>query len=763
MKKRIYAILTALTVLTLVMMGCSTDVDPDDGKKGETNNVKTLSSMSLAGGDQKVAPGTAARADTLAGVNKERAKEINLPTAVATAGKVAVTLEYPANFKGVAKIAVFKASDTPDESKFETYNDTQKPSFDFVDGDLIYVKMTAEDKTVYYYGYKVFIGWDASLNEDVKFLENNNALEADITLGEPKSSISAIGEEDEGKVQFNSEGRSFTVIVAPNDPAAKVEISINAAATTPTWVEVGEGVTVTYSNDTGNYLYVRVTSSNTIAVNYYKLKVVLLRSVNIPYGTPPSIDASTYNTWWDDPANATDWLDINRINKTETQAIMSKDPLVRSFGRAKLAWDAEGMYIYAQVWEKNITYADGPSDSAYTKSSVELFINESNGRTGTVASSVNENGGQYRLGANNVRSGPQTPITEAFNALDKSDAKAWTAGNFPYISQAPQETSITNGYVVVFQAPWLFPDKYPLVDNKQITIELQINATDPDDPNGGRTGVINWNNENSNSYSSVANFGQATLKLNGKTLGALGATITTQPKNQTIVAGSGTTVSELSVDATSPDGGDLTFAWYKSTDGTISADDAKVADGKTYTPTIDTTAESKSYYYARVTNSKGGGSTVRTSSVATITVYTPVVATGDVELLPVEPKVFTLVEGYATVGNYPFKVDLADYTKLEIWYTVPTPSAAAGQYNNDFFVEFTGSDGAAPTGIDYNASAVLKDADDNFAGLSYNLSAANKALSGGGSAKIEIKNKANGSHKDQEATITSIKLILGTP
>jgi len=764
MKKLLFATLTALTVFALVMTGCPTDGGTEDGKKSD---VRTLGSISLEGGDQKVSPGNGARGDTLSDLlTNKKAKDLNLPAAVT--GQVGVTLTFGSGFKGSATIAQVEKGGTVTEGNFnKTYTENPKTEFIFTDEDQLFVKVTAENGSSSYYWFKVLIGWDASLS-DIILVDAVTELavgNVDVTLGEPGATAAAA---EEGKIQFNAKGNKFGVKGVATDEAAKVGISLNGTD----WITLKNGDDVTFADDKDNFLYFEVKSSNDKNTNYYKVKVVTLRSVDIPYGTPAKIDANDIDdAWWNDDKNATGWLDINRLNKTETGTTYEDAPLGdRTFGRAKLAWDEGGMYIYAQVWEINITQTEESGSSNHTVSSVELFINESNSRTGTVASSVNENGGQYRLGANNVRSGPQSNQTDAFNALNRSSAKKWTNGDFPY-TMPNIVTNVKNGYVVMFQAPWLFPDKYPLVDNKALTIEIQINAINPQDSNGGRVGVLNWNNENSNSYNQVDNFGDATLKLNGNTMGALGAQITTQPKNQSIKVGSGGTVNELSVDATSPDSGTLTFEWYKVTSAVAEGGD-KVGEGKTYTPTgISTDAAGVYYYYAKVTNTKGTlKPSVRTSNVTIITVYVPAAASGDIELLP--PTVTKAIPAsYGDVIPLPFSVELGDYTKLEVWYSIANAAKEPPDVpnNNDFFIEVMGSDGVTINvpdgeggynGVNYNASGLLTDDSGNFAGTYYNITPAYAAAVGGGQAKITIKHKPDNGNGGKDVTITSVKLIL---
>ena len=615
MKKKLFlAIPAALTAFALVMTACPTGSSPGKTSGGENDDetYRLLTSLSLQGGEQNVTASGKARSETLSEIEP---RDINLSTAAAV-NKVEVTLNYTGNFKGKATIAKEAAGVELSDASFTTvYNPSAKPSFNFADGDLLYVKMTAKNgKDYYYYGYKVLIGWDASLNS-IKLVDKDTGLpvgNVDIDLKEPKKSIAEIGVNDESIIQFNAKGEKFGVTGVPNDSAAAVKISTNGTD----WTTLANGDEITFAD--GDYLYFYVKSPNGKAEAYYKVKIILLRSVAIPYGTPPKIDAEDRDDdWWNDPANATGWLDINRTNINETQAILDMDPKDRSFGRAKLAWDVEGIYLYAQVWEQNITEVTEAGGSNHTVSSVELFICESNERTGTVAASTNENGGQYRLGANGEKTGPQTNQTDAFNALGQSNAVKYTGGAAGNMPTSPQSepggigTTVTTGYVLVYQAPWLFYDKYSLGDGKMVGIEIQINATGD---NGNRVGVLNWNSASTNSYTSLAAFGEGTLKLGeGVTMGARRPQITTQPADQTIlIKTSGTdAIKQLTVAATSPESGTIGADWYQTTlpDDFDIAGKTSVGTGLSYTPTVSNATEGVYYYFARVSNTVTGKAT----------------------------------------------------------------------------------------------------------------------------------------------------------
>ena len=542
-----------------------------------------------------------------------------------------------------------------------TYSATNKPTFTFADEDKLYVQMTAENGvSVSYYAYQILIGWDAGMSK-IQFTTNSNqnVSAVDVTIGQGKATVAGIEEADWGQVQFNTSGNAFKVTAVPAGAGATAVIGTDGTDFTTT----ANGALITFSATAENFLYVKVTSANTKGILFYKFKVTLQRSVEIPYAAvaptiPTTIDKAAIDgalkTWWENPNNATDWLPINRQNKTETgmgNEYDQLDPKLRTFGRAKLAWDSKGIWVYGQIYENNIIATT--SGQQHTQSSLELFINENAAaNTGGIS---NASGGQYRLGAElasgntNLTSGaPDTAVT-AFRNLGKFKAASWKDGSFKTIVDPFQETDVTNGYIVLFQAPWRFTTQYPLVKDKKITIELQINAMGATT----RIAVLNWNNENSNSYGSIANYGQAILTMpEGADLPALEPSISTQPAAQKVNQNAANVA--LSVTAATADSGTLSFQWYKAaaataapaTDTKVGTADAGVAGTpasgvtpytSTYTPDISTATTSDNYYYVIVTNTKGTGgnatTATRTSNVAAYRVIDPNATAVDLELV----------------------------------------------------------------------------------------------------------------------------------
>jgi len=472
----------------------------------ELSNNTTLISIQIADSAERAAM-NANRSDVLGNI----AYLAEVPLSAGKSNNAAITLRFAMTFNGTAKIAVVAASATVGEGDFTIeYNPGSKPLRNFADGDKLYVKMTAEDGvTVRYYGFQVIIGADATLYDIVFSHTYNIGFPSPVTeeinvdsLGEALNTLSDFNADNQGQIQFKvlQPATGFKIQAVSNDPDATVTMSMNGSG----W-NINNDANVIFNE--GDYLYVKVVSGNQQVTRYYKIGIYLKGPVQIPYGTPATINAASPDAKWN---GASEWLPINRpgIDGADWLELPDAD---KSFGQAKLMWDENGLWVYAQVWEKNVSLvgADADGSGEHMVSSVELFINEAYSAgvtTGNVTQS-NNNGGQYRMGANGERSGSPTAAVTAFNTLGKYSAQKYT-GNMPAAPDSIKLNDINNGYAVIFQAPWRFTSQYPLADNKKISIELQINVTGSD---GSRIGVLNWNNISSGSYMSLADYGEAVL------------------------------------------------------------------------------------------------------------------------------------------------------------------------------------------------------------------------------------------------------------
>jgi len=758
----------------------------------------TLSSISIAGG---------ANATTISGSTNAVLTGVTTlcPVNVSNSLKdnAEITLTFGSTFRGEAQVAKIGASATISESDFGTafdYNDPTKPKFNFVDGDKLYIKLTAENgTTVKYYGYNVLVGWDATLS-DILFNNTstwtNTATQISVdSLGTPQTDTANFPDTEAGKIQFKVTQPSpggFYIKGAKNDPDQTVTISKDGT----TWV-AGDGTQRIFFAE-GDSLYVKVVPQNSQATTkYYKITIALQRSVNIPYGTVTGTpDAANIGTDWD---GATDWLFINRANATEGSGWLDQDVADRSHGRAKLMWNEDGVWVYVEVWEKVVSANTGD----HTVSSVELFINEAYPgpyTTNAVTGSGDKNGGQYRLGANGELTGPNDANTGAFRALGKASAVKVPTGMGTYTEAI---NSLDSGYKVLFQAPWRFPDLYALAADKQIGIELQINATGA---TGTRVGVLNWNNVSSNSYSSLADYGEANLKLPaGQALKPQRPVIGTQPANVKVDVGAAT-IPAFTVAATSVDGGTPSYQWYQADDATAAGTAITGATSATYTPTttdVDLTQEGDFFFYVVVTNVKDGvSSTPVPSNRVKVTVVNPDNAVYSIELVKSShanyvaasssnPKsgglVFTNEGGW---GNYaqvtgadlplPATLDLSGYSRIEFVYTCfigNTQFDTEAQYtsNNRWSLDFgprvfSGTN-ASLGDFGNNASEPNPSVTNKYCTSNWNLIQVMKDgdFSGGqGRIGIWAMNKTNGAGtpatpKVDTIVVKSVRLIATSP
>jgi uncharacterized repeat protein (TIGR02543 family) len=472
--------------------------------------------------------------------------------------------------------------------------------FDTIDdGDEIYVKVTSADGSVIsYYGFTVAIGRDATLRS-VTF--DGQAVDELGTF-----STTSLADATAGAILMAAPQPTagFIVVVSQTDSEAQIvqfgKIVNNAiVVTNPN----AQGNVVIKFNDE-ELLGVEVKSSNGKVTNYYKIRVELQPTMEIAYGTPKlyNTTAQTDTTyvdpiWTNDASPA--WIPIAKQNRAETDAEFFADPSTK--GHAKLLWDNDGLWLYVDIETEYISTEVG-SAGDHDGSNVELFINEA---YPTINSgNYNSIGGQYRVdSSNNVTGDP----SDAATALrDSGKYKTWKTDK---------------GYAVMLQAPWRFKDTYPLKDNKDISLEVQINAAGP--TLNKRIGVLKWYNTTANTYQNASALAPGKLAPNPNA-GAGEPVINTQPASETVIALNGV-MSELEVKAESPNtDGVLSYQWYKATNA--AGEGGTAVSGATnakFTPTDSVAEETIYYYYVIVTNTKGGESKTKQSNVAAVRISDP--------------------------------------------------------------------------------------------------------------------------------------------
>jgi hypothetical protein len=379
----------------------------------------------------------------------------------------------------------------------------------------------------------------------------------------------------------------------------------------------------------------------------------------IKYGTPVIKDSAQkyIDPKWN---SVTSVFPLEKIYETDTNMEFWVPGSTTGIGRA--LWDETGVYVYVKVTDGKV---DTEGSATHEQDSVELFINEavqSNGDVITTPKGIADKGGQYRVSADGLSSGDPTAAAEAMTKVS-----GWRT---------------SEGYIVIFHAPWRFKDQYPLKNGKKIGFELQINACS----DGSRDGAVVWQNTFSGGYQDVTNYGVVSLDAAGapsfEVKAALPA-ISGHPLGASYA--SGATATALTVTAVASDGGTLSYQWYSNSEDSYDngALISSEGTGPSCTPAITT---GTTYYWVEVKNTKDGNTSaaVRSNRAAIIVVAGDYIEeiTTDNGAYPVYK--FTLPEGSS----------FGDYTKISAQFKVNTENLALsvraralGNYTEDLFVE----------------------------------------------------------------------------
>ena len=582
------------------------------------NTITTLTSVTVGG----ITAVTGASGAAYTGITSPGS--VGLSASTKTNAKVEVvkanpnqTVQYAKVAAGTSGAPAFGAADT----------------FSFEDGDVLYIEVTAENGVNKgYYKIGVEVGRDTSLSS---VTIGGIAV---INTGTSAAAAADVPDAEAGSILFTtampSEG--YAVAITATDPGAAVKWAQGTGTASQT-APSAYGTTTPIPFVDEGFLFIEVTAANTTTKAYYKIKINLLMSATIKYGSP-TITSGTVDILWDSVT------ETYRIAKVSADQLSSLENTQTTFGVAKALFDEDGLYIYVDVTDPSI---DLTNTSFHAKDSVELFINEGVDTNGTLIKDpvdYDTKGGQYRVDAAGTISGNPDAAPAAMNAQKVS---AWTKTG-------------GGGYIVIFQAPWRFTDSYPLANGKKIGFELQINACSA----GARDGILVWNNVANTNYRNVTNYGEARLDTGSGTLkvNAKAPDITTHPAGRTYVPGDEQTNPELTVAATSTDGGTITYQWYSNTENSVTG--GTMISGATqaaYTPAISFTQNGSYYFWAEVKNSiadnSDGGNkiAVRNSSIALIQVST----------VALVEKIYT---GGSSVPAYRFTLPAgaqwSDYTKL---------------------------------------------------------------------------------------------------
>ena len=225
--------------------------------------------------------------------------------------------------------------------------------------------------------------------------------------------------------------------------------------------QISLDVVVNNDGETGSFN--DLTGKQESSSKYYAVATMKPGIEKIPYGTI-SVDADADAAW----GNAVNIpLTINKGSEASANA--------------KVLWDDDNLYVYATVKDAVL---DKTGDQTHEQDSLEVFIDEDNGKT----ASYGEDDKQYRINYNNEQS---------FNG------KKCLAENVKSATK-----TIDGGYVV--EAAFKWTDIKP-ANGTKIGLEFQIN----DAKGGKRIGTLSWYDETGMGWSGSNVYG--TVELTGKT------------------------------------------------------------------------------------------------------------------------------------------------------------------------------------------------------------------------------------------------------
>jgi len=568
--------------------------------------------------------------------------------AITVPGKVELTGAQKTNAKVVATV------NTGATVKYAQVTGTGAPTFGttdtftFADGDFLYVEVTSADETtVSVYKIVLEIGHNAKLESvAIGATPQTQAL----YLGTPAATWAGVTGTAIGNFQTNRQltaGLGITILA--QDSAAKIKYAIveeaTPSATEPTWTDYTGAIAArVFDPELQYYLYIKVTA-DAGDVLIYKLKIILPAVGIVVYGNPEiSFDDMTF---WDNPDIKS--FNVNRVNEAEDiEEYMRESWGLHTSAVVKAVWNDEGIYAYANVTTKQykdtetgslkdrpIANATNMDNGAHLGDSFELFVNE---RLQVLRpGEQNDTGNQFRVGANNARSGRAAgssvdPATstgpdavadfiangQSLTRLKNGDGKATTGqeGGYEVLVFVPF-TEINNANANQVFETGAFGKQ--VRNGSEIGLEFQFNTGVTD---GARDGILTWNGVATASYAHSENYGLVSMDLAGATrvINAERPTITTQP--QAGVYSYGDAPVPLTVTASViQTGGNLSYQWYKTS---VSSDPGTEVgtDSASYTPEI---SDGQIWYYYVVvthTNTTVNGEQTRevTSNVVAVVV-----------------------------------------------------------------------------------------------------------------------------------------------
>jgi len=430
------ALFAAIVVLGLV--GCSEPSPKKPPVGPSVSSDATLTQVKF--GDEIATLGTPAA--TYAGAT---AGSVNILEATvnitATPANEDATIEY-------AQVAVGEDGELGEFDEASLWSDI---TFTFKTGDVLVIKVTAQDGTTVKY-YKIGVTLlDVAL--------------ASLTVGGIDITLPAGG--TSWQTTRSAAYVLFTYLVS-EQPADGIEIVATAEQDDATiqyakYTQGGAapvfGNTSSFVFADSDFVYIKVTSADG-AIAYYKAQISFKRSGRIKYGSPniaqwtldngvlkPNPNAQykgVLDTIWNDPS--LEEYPIDRIYAPQSAQLL--DPannLLDENGKCKTTqafvkalWDEEGLSVYVRVIDSDMS----ETDNEHNTDSFELFVNEDLSFGGTGAQKYSNGGSQYRVAANGQRSG-EGGSPAAMNALNKTSV--WKT---------------SDGYIIVMKAPWRLWSKF---------------------------------------------------------------------------------------------------------------------------------------------------------------------------------------------------------------------------------------------------------------------------------------------------------------
>ena len=197
--------------------------------------------------------------------------------------------------------------------------------------------------------------------------------------------------------------------------------------------------------------------------------VVAPKMATAYYGTPV-VDGTM-----DEEYNACNPLSVD----TFIQGIEDeKNVFQGATAKAWVLWDEEAIYVYMEV---NDPVLSDISDTVYMQDSIEVFIDENNGKT----TFYEEDDGQFRVSYKNRQSFGSTGSVDGFESATRTTGEGYAVEvKIPYRTLTPQDGTV-------------------------IGFDLQVND---DQGSGVRDSIAKWNDPTNDSWQSTAGFGILTLK-----------------------------------------------------------------------------------------------------------------------------------------------------------------------------------------------------------------------------------------------------------